>query len=101
VAVELVSRRRGDLLLIDHRLPDHFGTELVRQLRRNGNITPAVIIAARAEQGLNESAREAGGRGRSSSAARRKSCWARFGAWPEATRRSTRATHVDRRGAAR
>jgi DNA-binding NarL/FixJ family response regulator len=59
----LVSRRRGDLLLVDHRLPDHFGTELVRQLRRTGNRTPAVIIAARPEEGLNESAREAGAQG--------------------------------------
>jgi len=62
-ALELVSRRRGDLLLVDHRLPDHLGTELVRRLRREGNLTPAVIIAARAETGLNESAREAGAQG--------------------------------------
>jgi DNA-binding NarL/FixJ family response regulator len=62
-ALELLSRRHGDVLLIDHRLPDLLGTELVRQLRRSGNRTPAVIIAARAEQGLNESAREAGAQG--------------------------------------
>ena len=62
-ALDLVARRRGDLLLVDHRLPDDLGTELVRRLRLNGNRTPAVIIAARAEPGLNESAREAGAQG--------------------------------------
>jgi two-component system response regulator DesR len=62
-ALELVSRRRGDVLLVDQRLPDRFGTELIRQLRRDGNSTPAVLIAARAEPGLNEAAREAGAQG--------------------------------------
>jgi DNA-binding NarL/FixJ family response regulator len=62
-ALDLVRRRRGDLLLVDHRLPDGLGTEFVRQLRRQGNRTPAVIISARAEPGLNESAREAGAQG--------------------------------------
>ncbi len=62
-ALELVSRRRADLLLVDHRLPDRFGTEFVRELRRGGDRTPAVIIAARAEPGLNEAAREAGAQG--------------------------------------
>lgn len=62
-ALDLVARRRGDLLLVDHRLPDDLGTELVRQLRRKGNRAPAVIIAARAEPGLNEAAREAGAQG--------------------------------------
>ena len=62
-ALDLVGRRRADLLLVDHRLPDHLGTELVRQLRRSGNWTPAVIVSARAEPGLNESAREAGAQG--------------------------------------
>jgi DNA-binding NarL/FixJ family response regulator len=62
-ALELIARRRADLLLVDHRLPDHLGTELIRRLRQNGNRTPAVIIAARAEPGLNESAREAGAQG--------------------------------------
>jgi DNA-binding NarL/FixJ family response regulator len=62
-ALDLVGRRRADLLLVDHRLPDHLGTEFVRQLRQSGNWTPAVIISARAEPGLNESAREAGAQG--------------------------------------
>jgi DNA-binding NarL/FixJ family response regulator len=62
-ALDLVGRRRADVMLVDHRLPDQVGTELVRQLRQDGNRTPVVIIAARAEQGLNESAREAGAQG--------------------------------------
>jgi two-component system response regulator DesR len=62
-ALELVSRRRCDLLLVDHRLPDRFGTELIREVRRRGDMTPAVLIAARAERGLNEAAREAGAQG--------------------------------------
>jgi two-component system response regulator DesR len=62
-ARELVARRRVDLLLVDQRLPGKFGTELVRDLRREGDFTPAVIIAARAERGLNETAREAGAQG--------------------------------------
>src|SRR5689334_4004890 len=62
-ALDLVGRRRADLLLVDHRLPDHLGTELIRQLRQRGIWTPAVIISARAEPGLNEAAREAGAQG--------------------------------------
>jgi two-component system response regulator DesR len=62
-ARELIARRRVDLLLVDQRLPEKFGTEFVRELRRDGEVTPAVIIAARAERGLNETAREAGAQG--------------------------------------
>ena len=62
-ALDLIARRRGDVLLVDQRLPDRFGTELIRQLRQGGNRTPAVLIAARAETGLNEAAREAGAQG--------------------------------------
>ena len=62
-AVELIARRRVDLLLVDQRLPGKFGTEFVRERRRDGDTTPAVIIAARAERGLNETAREAGAQG--------------------------------------
>jgi DNA-binding NarL/FixJ family response regulator len=61
--LELVARRRCDLLVVDHRLTDGFGTELIREVRRRGNRTPAVVIAARAERGLNEAAREAGAQG--------------------------------------
>jgi DNA-binding NarL/FixJ family response regulator len=48
---------------VDQRLPDRFGTELVRELRQTGDSRPAVIIAARAEPGLNDTAREAGAQG--------------------------------------
>jgi DNA-binding NarL/FixJ family response regulator len=62
-ALDLLARRRSELLLIDHRLPDRFGVELIRHLRQTGDRTPAVLIAARAEPGLNEAAREAGAQG--------------------------------------
>jgi DNA-binding NarL/FixJ family response regulator len=62
-AVELLGRRRVDVLLVDQRLPDRFGIELVRELRQRGDRRPAVIIAARPEPGLNEAAREAGAQG--------------------------------------
>src|SRR5712691_12457853 len=35
-ARELVGRRRPNLLLVDHRLPDGTGTDLVQRLRREG-----------------------------------------------------------------
>ena len=62
-ATELVTRRRPDLMLIDYRLPDRVGTELVRDLRREGVATPAVLMTANAEIGFNEAAREAGAQG--------------------------------------
>jgi DNA-binding NarL/FixJ family response regulator len=62
-ALELLRRRRVDLFLVDQRLPDRFGIELVRQLRQDGDQRPAVVIAARSEPGLNEAAREAGAQG--------------------------------------
>jgi DNA-binding NarL/FixJ family response regulator len=62
-AIELVERRRPDLLLIDYRLPDLVGTELVRDLRRKGNDTPAVLMTANRERGFNEAARDAGAQG--------------------------------------
>ena len=62
-AHELLERRHSDLLLVDYRLPDGFGIDLVRERRRRADRTPAVVIAARAEPGLNEAAREAGAQG--------------------------------------
>lgn len=59
-AFDLAKRRRPDLLLIDYRLPDLLGTQLVRELRLRGIGAPAVLISARSERGLNEAAREAG-----------------------------------------
>ena len=62
-ALELVPRRRADVILVDYRLPDGLGTELVRELRRLGVTTPAVVMTARAERGFNETVREAGAQG--------------------------------------
>lgn len=61
--LELARRRRPELLLVDYRLPDGSGTELVRRLRDEGIEVPAVLMTAGPERGLNEAAREAGAQG--------------------------------------
>jgi DNA-binding NarL/FixJ family response regulator len=63
LAVELCKRRVPDLLLVDYRLPDMVGTELVGELRRQGVGAPAVLMTANNERGMNEAAREAGAQG--------------------------------------
>jgi DNA-binding NarL/FixJ family response regulator len=63
LAVELCKKRVPDLLLVDYRLPDMIGTELVRELRRQGGGAPAVLMTANSERGMNEAAREAGAQG--------------------------------------
>lgn len=62
-ASELLERRRPDLLLVDYRLGNGVGTELVRALRQAGSAIPAVIMTANRERGFNEAAREAGAQG--------------------------------------
>lgn len=62
-AADLVERRRPGVLLIDYRLPDGLGTELVRGLRLAGVSAPALLITANPEAGLNELARESGVQG--------------------------------------
>jgi len=62
-ALDLVTRRRPDLLLVDHHLGTSTGTELVRELRRQGVATPAVVMTANSERGFNEAARDAGAQG--------------------------------------
>ena len=62
-ALELVRRRAPQLLLVDYRLPDRIGTELVRELRHQGVVTPAVLMTAHLEPGFNETVREAGAQG--------------------------------------
>jgi len=62
-AVDLCRRRAPDLLLVDYRLPDMVGTELLRQLRKDGVTAPAILMTANGERGMNEAAREAGAQG--------------------------------------
>lgn len=62
-AIDLVERRRPALMLVDQRLPDGVGSELVRELRRRQVMTPAVLMTANAETGFNEVAKEAGAQG--------------------------------------
>jgi DNA-binding NarL/FixJ family response regulator len=62
-ALDLCARRAPDLLLVDYRLPDMVGTELLRELRHRGVATPAVLMTANGEKGMNEAAREAGAQG--------------------------------------
>lgn len=62
-AMQLLPRRLPDLLLIDYRLSDGAGTELVRTLRLQGLATPAVMMTAHLEPGFNEAARDAGAQG--------------------------------------
>ncbi|TMJ98069.1 MAG: response regulator transcription factor [Actinobacteria bacterium] len=60
---ELLQRRAAQVLLVDYRLPDGFGTELVRSLRQSGVDTPAILMTANAERGFNEAVRECGAQG--------------------------------------
>jgi DNA-binding NarL/FixJ family response regulator len=62
-ALELLPRRVPDLLLIDYRLADGAGTELVRLLRLQGESVPAVLMTAHHEPGFNEAARDVGAQG--------------------------------------
>lgn len=62
-AETMVARRRPDLLVLDYRLPDEPGTELVRRLRAKGWTMPALLITSTAHEGLNEAAIEAGAQG--------------------------------------
>lgn len=59
-ARSLVPRRVPDFLLVDHRLPDALGTEVVRELRTRMRV---LVMTANPEPGLNESARSAGADG--------------------------------------
>ena len=62
-ATELLPRRLPELLLIDFRLSDGAGTELVRALRLRGVAAPVVLMTAHYEPGFNEVAREVGAQG--------------------------------------
>jgi DNA-binding NarL/FixJ family response regulator len=62
-ALVLLERRRIDMLLIEFQLQGENGLELVRGLRGEGRMTPAVIMTASAQPGLSEASREAGAQG--------------------------------------
>ena len=62
-ALELVERRRADVLLVDYNLGADVGTELVRELRQRGLTAPVVMMTANSQRGFNEAAREAGAQG--------------------------------------
>jgi DNA-binding NarL/FixJ family response regulator len=63
-ALALIESRPGPwLLLVDHRLPDASGVELLRDLRTRDIEVAAVLLATTAEPGLNEAARDAGAQG--------------------------------------
>ena len=59
----LIERRCPDVMLVDYRLPDRAGTELIRDLRHEGFAAPMVLMTANNERGLNEAVRAAGGQG--------------------------------------
>lgn len=59
----LLERWPVGLLLVDYRLPDGTGTELVRTLRLRGVEIPAILMTANTESGFNESVRDAAAQG--------------------------------------
>lgn len=62
-ALAEAKRIQPDLLLVDYRLPDKTGTDLLRELRRKGEKAPAILMTANAEGGFNELAQDAGAQG--------------------------------------
>jgi DNA-binding NarL/FixJ family response regulator len=61
--VELAERRHPAVLLVDQRLPDGTGTELVRALRQRGIAAPAVVMTANRAAGFNELVRDVDAQG--------------------------------------
>jgi CheY-like chemotaxis protein/HPt (histidine-containing phosphotransfer) domain-containing protein len=62
-AERMLESSHPALLLVDYRLPDVDGIELVRRLRGRGVTTPAVLMTAATQAGLNHAAVEAGFQG--------------------------------------
>jgi DNA-binding response OmpR family regulator len=49
-AIELIETIYFDAVVIDHRLPDGFGIDVVRQLRRKGCLMSVIYLSAEPEQ---------------------------------------------------
>lgn len=62
-ATQILPRSRTSVVLVDQRLPDRSGTELVHSLREADCLVPAIVMSATPIEGLNEAAREAGAQG--------------------------------------
>jgi len=62
-ALALLREKKPGLVLVDHRLPDSSGLELIRELRSRGVTAPVLLLATNPEPGLNEAARAAGAQG--------------------------------------
>ena len=62
-ALALIGDQDPGLLLVDHRLPDSSGVDLIRELRSRGVTAPVLLLATNPEPGLNEAARAAGAQG--------------------------------------
>ncbi|HEX2686229.1 MAG TPA: ATP-binding protein [Kofleriaceae bacterium] len=58
-ALEKVDRK-FDCWLIDHDLPDMTGTELTRELRKRGDLTPVVLVTGQHDEELLQGAVDAG-----------------------------------------
>ncbi|MBA3398086.1 MAG: response regulator [Deltaproteobacteria bacterium] len=59
-ALDKVRTMAFDCLLLDHDLPGTTGTELTRQLRAQGNLTPVVLVTGQQNEELLQAAVEAG-----------------------------------------
>ena len=46
LARETLAEERFDLLILDVNLPDGSGLDLLRQVRRNGDATPVILLTA-------------------------------------------------------
>src|SRR5690349_10868327 len=56
----LRDKRRFDCLLLDHDLPGMSGTELTRQLRAAGDLTPVVFVTGQQNEEILQAAVDAG-----------------------------------------
>jgi signal transduction histidine kinase len=59
-AFEKVAAKTYDCILLDHDLPGLSGTDLARQLRERGNLTPIVLVTGQQDETLLQAAVDAG-----------------------------------------